>query len=374
MINSKPGAFVNASAFMPSPRLREDSTEELSFVVASPKMAQVRTQSDQVAAIDVPVLLLGESGVGKDVIARYIHSRSPRSHRTFLKVNCAALPGDLLESELFGYEAGAFTGASRSKPGKFELCNGGTIFLDEIGELPVHLQAKLLQVLEDRQFARLGGRSLISVDVRILAATNINIEKALASKQFREDLFYRLDTFTLRIPPLRERREEIPKLLYHFMRFYAGKLGLPAKPVTDELVEICMNHSWPGNVRELANLVRRILIFEGSELRLHDLLGKNGNGHSIAHIACNSDTNDQAMDQPVDLKSMVHELKAKAEIETIQRALRAANGNRAEAARLLMISTKALLNKTRRYGIVVEGAEGEVWEEQEQNESARSEG
>jgi two-component system response regulator AtoC len=195
----------------------EELCDDVFFVAASPVMKKIRSQAALVANVDIPVLLLGESGTGKEVLARLIHKLSPRAHRTFLKVNCAAVPADLLESELFGYEAGAFTGANHAKPGKFELCNKGTILLDEIGEMPPLLQAKLLHVLQDQTFSRLGSRTLVKVDVRILAATNINIPEALASKRLREDLYYRLNAFTMTLPPLRERKEEIPILLKHFM-------------------------------------------------------------------------------------------------------------------------------------------------------------
>src|SRR3979411_758239 len=177
------------------------------FPAASPAMARICSSIQQVARVDIPVLLLGESGVGKEVVARRIHQLSNRAHRSFLKVNCAALPGELLESELFGYEAGAFTGAVRAKPGQFELCNKGTILLDEIGELPPLLQAKLLHVLQDQQFSRLGSRSVIKVDVRILAATNINIAEALATKRLRAHLYYPLNAFPLLLPPWRDRKE-----------------------------------------------------------------------------------------------------------------------------------------------------------------------
>ena len=194
----------------------EELCDDVFFVAASPAMRKIRSQAALVANVDIPVLMLGESGTGKEVLARLVHKLSPRAHRTFLKVNCAAVPADLLESELFGYEAGAFTGATHPKPGKFELCNKGTILLDEIGEMPPSLQAKLLHVLQDQQFSRLGSRSVIKVDVRILAATNINIPEALATKRLREDLYYRLNAFTLSLPPLRERKEEVPILLKHF--------------------------------------------------------------------------------------------------------------------------------------------------------------
>src|SRR5271169_4653256 len=195
----------------------EELADDVFFIAASPAMRKIRSQAALVANVDIPVLLLGESGTGKEVLARLIHKLSPRAHRTFLKVNCAAVPADLLESELFGYEQGAFTGATHAKPGKFELCNKGTILLDEIGEMPPALQAKLLHVLQDQTFSRLGGRTVIKVDVRILAATNINIPEALANKRLREDLYYRLNAFTMSLPPLRERKEEIPILLKHSM-------------------------------------------------------------------------------------------------------------------------------------------------------------
>ena len=200
--------------------------ENTSFVRASKRMREIESQCTLVARADIPVLILGESGTGKEVAAMLIHKMSARSQRSFLKVNCAAMPADLLESELFGYEQGAFTGAVKSKPGKFEICNGGTIFLDEIGEMPTGLQAKLLQVLQDGSFSRLGGRSSVKVDVRVIAATNIDIKAAIAQKTFREDLYYRLNGFTLKMPPLRERIEEIPILSQHFMRKVAAKYEL----------------------------------------------------------------------------------------------------------------------------------------------------
>ncbi len=214
----------------------EELGDEIFFVAASPNMRKLRSQAALVANVDIPVLMLGESGTGKEVMARLIHKLSPRAHRTFLKVNCAAVPADLLESELFGYEAGAFTGANHAKPGKFEICNKGTILLDEIGEMPPSLQAKLLHVLQDQQFSRLGSRSVIKVDVRILAATNINIPEALANKRLREDLYYRLNAFTLTIPPLRERREEIPILLKHFMSRLSEQYARPPLPFSPEML------------------------------------------------------------------------------------------------------------------------------------------
>ena len=311
------------------------------FVAASPAMRRIRTQIAQVAKVDVPVLMLGESGTGKEVVSRLIHKMSARAHRTFLKVNCAAVPADLLESELFGYEPGAFTGANRSKPGKFELCNKGTILLDEIGEMPPLLQAKLLHVLQDQTFSRLGGRTTISVDVRILAATNIDVQQALAAKKLREDLYYRLNAFTLHVPPLRERKEEIPLLLKHFMTRVAERYGRPPLPFSPTLLESCLKHNWPGNVRELENFVKRYLIL-GDEAQVQ---------RELQPEAAAVETPRPQEAPNGGLKSLVRSLKDEAEAEAITRTLEQTNWNRKEAARILNISYKALLYKTRQYGI-----------------------
>jgi DNA-binding NtrC family response regulator len=238
----------------------ESLDEELFFLAASPAMKQVYAQAALIAQVDVPVLLLGESGVGKEIVARLIHKLSVRADHKMLKVNCAALPVELLESELFGYEAGAFTGAIKSKPGKFELARKGTILLDEIGEMSPLLQAKLLHVLQDGQFCRLGGRNTITVNARVLAATNIDVQSAIAEKKFRADLYYRLNTVTMTIPPLRERREEIPPLLTYFMNRLAKKLSKKPVPLSERTVEECLRYHWPGNARELANFVKRYLV------------------------------------------------------------------------------------------------------------------
>jgi DNA-binding NtrC family response regulator len=316
------------------------------FVAASPAMQKIRAQAMQVANINVPVLLLGESGTGKEVVARLIWKLSARAHRTFMKVNCAALPSELLESELFGYEAGAFTGANRAKPGRFELCDKGTILLDEIAEMPPGLQAKLLQVLQDQQFSRLGSRTTVSVDVRILAATNVNIEQALAAKKLREDLYYRLNAFTLHLPPLRERREEIPLLLKQFMAIWAERYARPPLPVSQSFIEACCRCSWPGNVRELENLVKRYLILGDEALVLSDL-ETNGRGQVRTPGTPTNLTGAPAGD----LKLLVRGLKGDAEAKAITRTLEQTNWSRKEAARLLNISYKALLYKIRQYGI-----------------------
>ncbi|HUI40885.1 MAG TPA: sigma-54 dependent transcriptional regulator [Terriglobia bacterium] len=342
---------LHARAPGPQAGAGEDQIEELSddvfFVCASPAMRRIRSQVSQMAQVDVPVLMLGESGTGKEVVARLIHKLSTRAHRPMLKVNCAALPGELLESELFGYEAGAFTGANRAKPGQFELCDRGTILLDEIGELPPGLQAKLLHVLQDQTFSRLGGRSLIQVDVRILAATNIDVQQALAAGKLRSDLFYRLNAFTLTLPPLRERREEIPLLLRHFMALYAGRYARAAMPVSPALVDACVRHSWPGNLRELENFVKRYLILGDESLVLNDLrsvsLRPGQAGAAAARRAAAGDTHD--------LKALVRGVKDEAEIEAITRTLERTKWNRKEASRILKISYKALLYKIRQYDI-----------------------
>lgn len=329
----------------------EELADDVFFVAASPAMRKIRSQAALVANVDIPVLLLGESGTGKEVAARLIHKLSPRAHRTFLKVNCAAVPADLLESELFGYEAGAFTGATHAKPGKFELCNKGTILLDEIGEMPPLLQAKLLHVLQDQQFSRLGSRSVVKVDVRILAATNINIPEALATKRLREDLYYRLNAFTLNIPPLRERKEEIPILLKHFMSRMSERYARPSLPLSTNLMEACLGYSWPGNLRELSNFVKRYLVLGDEKLAVAELSPRNdGTGGMRADSSKDSSATDSG-----GLKSLARSAKDEAEAEAITHALEQTNWNRKQAAVLLKISYKALLYKIRQYGIAQQG-------------------
>ncbi len=324
----------------------EELSDDLFFVAASPAMRKVRTRVNQVANVDVPVLLLGESGTGKEVVARLIHKLSSRSHRTFLKLNCAALPSELLESELFGYDAGAFTGAVRSKPGKFELCNKGTFLLDELAEMPPALQAKLLHVLQDGQFSRLGSRSTVTVDVRILAATNMDIPQAIQSKKFREDLYYRLNTFTVHLPPLRERREEIPLLLRHFMARFATQYARPPLPLSPALLAACRQYAWPGNLRELENFVKRFLILGDEALVVGELESKGEASSLRSGVPGKPDGARNG-----GLKSLVRSLKDEAEMEAISRTLDDTEWNRKEAARRLNISYKALLYKIRQYGI-----------------------
>lgn len=325
----------------------ESLENDLFFLAASPAMKQIRAQISLVARVDVPVLLLGESGVGKEIVARLVHKLSPRSRNPLLKVNCAALPADLLESELFGYEPGAFTGATRPKPGKFELCHKGTILLDEIGEMSPVLQAKLLHVLQDGQFCRLGSRSNITADFRVLAATNIDVHEAIANKAFREDLYYRLNAFTVNIPPLRERREEIPLLFKHFMNQFSQKYAHPSMGYSEKLINACMGYHWPGNLRELGNFVKRYMVLQDEELAISELESKN---KGYGFTAGNSDESGGGCSE-FGLKSLVRNLKDKTELKAIEGALIATNWNRKLAAVRLNISYKALLYKIKQYQI-----------------------
>jgi two-component system, NtrC family, response regulator AtoC len=321
----------------------ENLNDDLFFLAASPVMKQLRAQVALIAKVDVPVLLLGESGVGKEIVARLIHKMSTRAHRPLLKVNCAALPAELLESELFGFEAGAFTGASKAKPGKFEIANKGTLLLDEIGEMSAPLQAKLLHVLQDGQFSRLGGRANITVDTRILAATNIDVQTAIAERKLREDLYYRLNAFTMTIPPLRERREEIPVLLDHFMNRTADKFGKNPLAISDRLLQECLRYHWPGNLRELGNFVKRYLVLENEDIILEELQLK-----ARGSVANNAEGGSPARGG---LKALVRSLKDDAEAKEIQRVLENARWNRKAAAAELNISYKALLYKIKQHGL-----------------------
>ncbi len=320
----------------------EQLTEDLSFLAASPQMVKIRQQILQIAPVDVPVFICGESGVGKEVVARMIHMRSLRASQPFIKVNCAALPNELLESELFGYEQGAFTGAVRSKPGKFEMAHKGTIFLDEIAEMNPNLQAKMLHVLQDHQFSRLGGRALIQSDVRVLAATNINVRNAIQSGRFREDLYYRLNVFSINVPPLRERTREIPMLFRHFLEKYTEKYQKAAHGPSDHLLEAAMRYPWPGNLRELENFVKRYVILEDDESSFRELL-------EMAATRQRTSPREETMPKEQGLKALVRSLKDEAEMEAIAEALEKTNWSRKEAARILGISYKALLYKMRQF-------------------------
>ncbi len=323
----------------------ETLTEDISFLASSPQMLKIRQQILQIAPVDVPIFVSGESGVGKEVVARMVHLRSSRRQQPFVKVNCAALPGELLESELFGYEQGAFTGAVRAKPGKFELANKGTIFLDEIAEMAPHLQAKLLHVLQDGQYSRLGARSVVNVDVRVLAATNVDVKEAMRSGKFREDLYYRLNVLSIHIPPLRERTSEIPLLLRHFLVKYSEKYQKQAPEPSKHLLEAAMRYSWPGNLRELENFTKRYVILEDDEGSFRELLEMTSQQQHVAP------QEDAPAPKEQGLKALVRGLKDEAEMEAIADALGKTNWCRKDAARMLGISYKALLYKMRQFNL-----------------------
>jgi DNA-binding NtrC family response regulator len=319
--------------------------ENTSFVRACKRMREIESQCRLVARADIPVLILGESGTGKEVATLFIHKMSARSHRPFMKVNCAAMPVDLLESELFGYEPGAFTGAVKSKPGKFEICNNGTIFLDEIGEMPAVLQAKLLQVLQDGSFSRLGSRTSVKVDVRVIAATNIDIKAAIAQKTFREDLYYRLNGFTLKMPPLRERVEEIPILASHFMRKVAAKYERDPLPISPTLLVALNSYLWPGNLRELENTIKRYLILNDEQAIIDELI-------PTLNKVLSAPGGEETAGNSGSLKNMVRNMKDGAESAAIAKSLEGTGWNRKAAASELQISYKALLYKIKQYNLI----------------------
>lgn len=344
--------------------LQEAATEEkndqstygpLPFLVHSAAMHRVRETLDRVAGTDVPVLILGESGVGKEVVARCLHFSSTRINKQFVKVNCAALPSEFLESELFGYEKGAFTGAGTSKAGKFEVAHGGTLFMDEIGEIHPFLQAKLLHVLQDGRYFRLGANKPTNVNVRIIAATNINVQAALKEGKLRQDLYYRLNVFSITVPPLRDRPEDIPFFLDHFLKKSAKGQNLP---VSNRMLQCMLRHPWPGNVRELENFVRRLVILGDESLMISELeqaMGAPAATHSAVAMAVRGGAVPSASDPGADKQGggprTLRDLKRETERQAIQAALEWSQWRRKEAAKMLNISYKALLYKMRELGL-----------------------
>jgi two-component system response regulator AtoC len=325
----------------------EMTREEGIFIYTSDKMHRIKEIVDQIANTDVTVLIQGESGVGKEVVARSIHLNSFRGERPFVKVNCAALPQELLESELFGYERGAFTGAYRQKPGKFELANGGTIFLDEISEISLSLQGKLLQVLQDREFSRLGGKKDIRVDVRVLVATNRNMEESVRNGRFREDLYYRLNVVNITIPPLRDRKEEIPIFVEYFLDKFCKKYQKKITSLSDKMMKALFQHNWLGNVRELENVIQRLVVL-GNERAIIEELTPVTKGESIAESKKKMVPAKKGWPS---LKEVHQEAIKKAESEMILKALEMTNWNRKKAADILNISYKALLYKIKGTGL-----------------------
>jgi two-component system response regulator AtoC len=363
--------------------LRQQLNEQSRYTMLfgnSERMVDVRDLIERVSDTDVTILIRGESGTGKELVARALHERSLRRDKPFVKVNCAALPTELLESELFGFEKGAFTGAIQHKPGKFEFANHGTMFLDEIGDMSFPLQAKLLQVLQDGEFSRLGGKHDVQVDVRVITATNKDLETAVAQGQFREDLYFRLNVVSIALPPLRDRREEIPFLTDHFLKKFSVQYNKPMAAVSADLARLFMEYEWPGNVRQLENMIKRMVVL-GSEAPILTELQQPAALFPLRSYASPSATTRPAVPPPapvpmapppappvvveavagpaptataagnVSLKDIARTAAREAERELILRMLTRTRWNRKEAAEILGISYKALLYKIKENGL-----------------------
>ncbi|PYX80524.1 MAG: sigma-54-dependent Fis family transcriptional regulator [Acidobacteria bacterium] len=307
----------------------------------SEAMRTVRERLDKVAGANVPVLIHGESGTGKDIIARMIHSQSPWKTGPFVKVNCPAIPGTLLESELFGYEKGAFTGAYGTKPGRVEMAHRGTLFLDEISELDLGLQSKLLQLLQDGQFCRIGAQEDKKVEVRIVCATNRKLEDEIENGTFRQDLFYRINVVNLYLPPLRERRADVPDLASYFLEYYNRKYNCRARQLSSELIRLLEKYHWPGNIRELENLIKRYVILGNEDAITSDLVGREQEYFNP----------EIPIDGPISLKKITRQAVRELERKIILKVLQANHWNRKQAARALGISYRALLYKIRDAGL-----------------------
>ncbi len=323
----------------------EELDDNQYFLAASPAMLNIYRQVKLLADSDVPVLILGESGTGKEVIANLIHKHSQRSRHKFLKLNCAAVPYDLLESELFGHQRGAFTGAIKDRAGKFEQANRGTLLLDEIGEMSAQMQAKFLHVLQDGQFTRLGAQESSKADVRVLAATNVHMENALSEKKFREDLYYRLSVLTIHVPPLRERREEIPYLVEEIIRRTSADLKGDCKCIfPQKLLDAALLHDWRGNLRELRNFVTRTIILRDTDAALQELESR------IAPVPVIEDSQEPAAHRFA-MRSVISDMKDRTEAQMIQDALEVSGWNRRHAAKYLNISYRGLLYKIQQHRI-----------------------
>jgi two-component system response regulator AtoC len=324
-------------------KLRESRKESL--IGDSPGMMEVKNIIEEVADSDLTVLILGESGTGKEIVARLIHGYSPRRKEPFVKVNCAAIPRDLLEAELFGYEKGAFTGAHKTKPGRFEVATKGTMFLDEIGDMPSELQSKLLQVLEQQEFVRVGGIVNIHVDVRIVCATNRNLEDAISQGQMRDDLFYRLNEISINLPSLRNRKSDIPLLVDHFLEKHSLLYNKPRKELKQETIRLLQNFDWPGNVRQLENLIKQIVVRSDENIIYDTLKGpipSQGRKGPIVDID----------DEDFGMKAKVEQAVSEVEKMLITKALHKTNWNRRKAAKMLDISYRSLLYKIKDYKII----------------------
>jgi two-component system, NtrC family, response regulator AtoC len=356
-------------------QLSDDQDRAFLFWGDSPDMQTIASVIEQVSDSDVTVLIRGESGVGKELVARAIHTRSPRKDRPFVKVNCAALPGELLESELFGHEKGAFTGAATTRIGKFEQADTGTIFLDEIAEMKAALQAKMLHVLQDAQFTKLGSNKQINVDVRVVAATNRDLEAMMIRNEFREDLYYRLKVIEVTVPPLRERRGEISHLTDFFIDRYARRYNRPVRQLSDQLLKLFQTYEWPGNIRELENMIKRIVILQDESLVVREMTRTLRPARAFAAAGVGAPASPVAtVDEPEEIDVVEDEpppeeittpsaplgsrladvAKAaalKAERAIIEDTLAQVHWNRRRAAEQLGVSYKTLLNKIKECGI-----------------------
>jgi two-component system response regulator AtoC len=319
------------------------------FFSDNSKMNKIKNIIDEVAKTDITILIKGESGTGKELVAHAIHLNSHRSEKSFIKVNCATIPKGLLESELFGFEKGAFTGAHLEKPGKFELANGGTILLNDIGEIDISVQAKLLQVLQEGMFSRLGGNGDVMVDTRVIATTKDHLEKTMMEGRFREDLFFRVNVINITVPPLRDRKEQILPFSQYYLNFYKKKYGRETPPFSSIMIKAFKEYAWPGNLRELENMVKRIVLFGEEDKVLHSISSKGLDDGSNPKSYENLLPNPSAENKSLNLKEVGKRAAEVAEKEIIQSTLQETHWNRKQAAKLLRVSYKALLYKIQKY-------------------------
>jgi two-component system, NtrC family, response regulator AtoC len=320
------------------------------FFSDSPKMNRIRAAIKEIAKTDITILIKGETGVGKEIVARDIHLSSSRREKPFIKVNCAAIPRGLLESELFGFDRGAFTGANLRKPGKFELANGGTILLNEIGETDIATQAKLLHVLQDGTFSRLGGNGNIDINTRVITTTKDHLELAMEKGNFREDLFFRINVMSITVPPLRDRIEQIPALTQHFFDFYRTKYQRSSPPLSSDALNAFMEYQWPGNIRELENVVKRIVLLGEEKAAVQEMIDNSvkSERRTNGSIGISLNNTGEGMES-LNLKKIARLASEKAEKKIIHETLHETHWNRKETAKLLRVSYKALLYKIQKY-------------------------
>jgi two-component system response regulator AtoC len=338
---------MSTATILPSNATDRLPPDEVIFGQGS-SMDAVHHKLDKVASTNIPVLIEGESGTGKEVIAKYLHQRSGWSGGPFVKINCPAIPGTLMESELFGYEQGAFTGATGSKPGRVETAEAGTLFLDEVSELPLSLQSKLLQLLQDGRFCPLGGQQDRQIDVRVICATNHSLQKEVDAGRFRQDLFYRINVVTITLPPLRERIVDLEMLVNHFLQQHSVRYRLPVQPLSLAAVSLLKSHQWPGNIRELENLTKRFMVFGGEEAITDELCGCNIMPDLQPQVPKGG---------RICLKEITRQVVKDLEIKIILNVLQANNWNRKRAARALDISYRALLYKLKDSGLSLPNGE-----------------